>query len=973
MSNESIWIDSSGERFSPSPTASAGFIKGYTDTKIDEHANKIPIDHIDCSVTTNALADQSVTTQKLADGAVTATKLADASVTSEKLSQSARQPYARTCSVVIAAADTPHKEGADYIVNNSTEYLDNVITELFSNTGFKDGTRIFIRMGSYLSSNGHDILSIEKPCVIECEASLADFTVVLNTDLAYLTAGAYNNIVINGSWCRITQCKCDELYACGSYNQIIGNSINRITFEQGADYNFTLGNRRSIDNQVTDYDTQNGVGNSIEAIDRTVWANDYIVGGGIYNALSLRYTKSETDSLLNAHKSAAVLDHPDGSVSTNKLADGAVTANKLAANSVTAAKLNNYCVTQDKLALAAVTEAALANSCVGSAKLQNACVTTVKLADSCVTTAKLNPGAVTEDKLCDGAVTQNKLADQSITPAKLASQVKNSYSRTAAFIIASTDSINKDGADYIVTNTTGNYLPNILTAIFTRGDWKDYSKIIIRHGYYRIPTAINITKTCILEYEAPRAITSSFNNNIAISASNVIMRNIFCDSITVNANANYATIYDCYCIFDILVSGSNAMVFNSHSDEKIRINGDKCRILNSTVWEEIVVTGNTNYLFGNHDINGAIPIYTNTGLGNVIETAKTATFALNFSAGGSIESALNGRILNSQRGAANGIMPLDANAKAPLTYLPDAILGALKYQGTYDAGSGVYPSNPSKGYYYIVSVAGVISGVDYEIGDWLVYGTSWSKVDNSDKVSSVNGRVGVITLTCADVALDNVINAKQATEADVGLIANLTTGIKTSIVNAINWIANKLGVAGGIATLDANTILIEPASKLKYASIEQPYFRVEATLGADAGVFTVSDLDLNTHKQYIIEFTLKSSSATTNTRMRINNITSNTDYHSAVSWSGSAVNDCAIVHLNPGLGGYTTGRVELRKTIDNKIIYSCRGSVRNSSNNFVSGGIEQADITVIADVANVTSISFVGAIAAGSMIKVRSI
>ena len=104
------------------------------------------------------------------------------------------------------------------------------------------------------------------------------------------------------------------------------------------------------------------------------------------------------------------------------------------------------------------------------------------------------------------------------------------------------------------------------------------------------------------------------------------------------------------------------------------------------------------------------------------------------------------------KGQANGLATLDVNGKVPTTELPDTILGQLSYIGTYDQSTGVYPSNPSKGDYYVVNKAGIIDTVDYEIGDWMVYnGTSWDKIDNSDKVSSIAGKTGVVTLVSTDI------------------------------------------------------------------------------------------------------------------------------------------------------------------------------------------------------------------------------
>jgi len=40
-----------------------------------------------------------------------------------------------------------------------------------------------------------------------------------------------------------------------------------------------------------------------------------------------------------------------------------------------------------------------------------------------------------------------------------------------------------------------------------------------------------------------------------------------------------------------------------------------------------------------------------------------------------------------------------------------------------------YPVDPELGWYYVVSVAGEVGGVQYDVGDWIVWnGTSWDRV-----------------------------------------------------------------------------------------------------------------------------------------------------------------------------------------------------------------------------------------------------
>jgi hypothetical protein len=109
-------------------------------------------------------------------------------------------------------------------------------------------------------------------------------------------------------------------------------------------------------------------------------------------------------------------------------------------------------------------------------------------------------------------------------------------------------------------------------------------------------------------------------------------------------------------------------------------------------------------------------------------------------------------------GAANGVATLDAGGKVPVSELPAAVLGALSYQGTWDASTNtptLTSSVGTKGYYYVVSVAGNtnLNGItDWLVGDWAVYnGTVWQKVDNTDAVTSVNGQVGAVVLTASSV------------------------------------------------------------------------------------------------------------------------------------------------------------------------------------------------------------------------------
>jgi hypothetical protein len=143
-------------------------------------------------------------------------------------------------------------------------------------------------------------------------------------------------------------------------------------------------------------------------------------------------------------------------------------------------------------------------------------------------------------------------------------------------------------------------------------------------------------------------------------------------------------------------------------------------------------------------------------------------------------------------GVANGVASLDSGGKVPVSELPAAVLGALSYQGTWNASTNT-PTLASgvgvKGYYYVVSVAGStnLDGVtDWKVGDWAVYnGTAWQKVDNTDQVTSVNGQTGTVVLTTTDIAEGTneyftTARARASVSAGTGITYDSGTGVITN-------------------------------------------------------------------------------------------------------------------------------------------------------------------------------------------------
>ena len=147
--------------------------------------------------------------------------------------------------------------------------------------------------------------------------------------------------------------------------------------------------------------------------------------------------------------------------------------------------------------------------------------------------------------------------------------------------------------------------------------------------------------------------------------------------------------------------------------------------------------------------------------GTITDTGSVSLPQANSSTDGYLSStdwtAFNAKQNISEKGQANGYAPLNAFTKIDVQYLPDSFVGAVVYQGTWNAGTNTptlpTPSANNKGYYYVVSDPGTYLGITYGIGDWVISnGTAWEKVDNSQSVTSVNGQQGVVVLTTSNIA-----------------------------------------------------------------------------------------------------------------------------------------------------------------------------------------------------------------------------
>lgn len=136
------------------------------------------------------------------------------------------------------------------------------------------------------------------------------------------------------------------------------------------------------------------------------------------------------------------------------------------------------------------------------------------------------------------------------------------------------------------------------------------------------------------------------------------------------------------------------------------------------------------------------------------------------------------QVKRTEMGAPSGVATLGNDGKIPLEQFPDAILGQLVYGGTFGANNVANLSSNAKyklqteentitlvnsadtiggwlaneGIYYLSSDKNNFAGLDFNTNDILIAtATKWVKIDNTDFVKSVAGKVGVVTLSITDI------------------------------------------------------------------------------------------------------------------------------------------------------------------------------------------------------------------------------
>ena len=118
-----------------------------------------------------------------------------------------------------------------------------------------------------------------------------------------------------------------------------------------------------------------------------------------------------------------------------------------------------------------------------------------------------------------------------------------------------------------------------------------------------------------------------------------------------------------------------------------------------------------------------------------------------------------------------------------------------------------YPVNPELGWYYVVSVAGEVGGVYYEVGDWIVWnGATWDRIAG-ERIVNLNQ---IITRKHAD--LQEVLGSQHHDKTVSGEIslAGLLEKLHASLTGIgsgdhhVKTVSGEISLAGLLEKLHAS-------------------------------------------------------------------------------------------------------------------------------------------------------------------------
>ncbi len=232
----------------------------------------------------------------------------------------------------------------------------------------------------------------------------------------------------------------------------------------------------------------------------------------------------------------------------------------------------------------------------------------------------------------------------------------------------------------------------------------------------------------------------------------------------------------------LIITGTNLNSVTQINMQNLNLGFAKAFSIESKSATQIIANGNSAISFATSAIFDLI----------LSNASAAATYTVDFSL---CNALLGGKQIDCSITPSNNyVLSYDG---ASNKWKPKAITG-LTYAGAHDASGGVAPTAQPAGTYYIISVAGTISAVSFNVGDWIVSnGSGYQKVPNPGGVASVFGRSGAVVATEGDYDLDKLSDVDLTTPATNGQVLKY---------DGTKWVAAADDSFGGAGSVNSTTI-----------------------------------------------------------------------------------------------------------------------------------------------------------------------
>jgi len=195
------------------------------------------------------------------------------------------------------------------------------------------------------------------------------------------------------------------------------------------------------------------------------------------------------------------------------------------------------------------------------------------------------------------------------------------------------------------------------------------------------------------------------------------------------------------------------------------------------------------------------------------------------------QDQIDSKIPLTQKGANNGVAPLDAGGKISSIYLPNSV---MEFQGTWDAATNtptLADGIGNIGDVYWVTVAGTQdlgSGPQtFAVGDFVIYNASdiWEKSINSNAVVSVNGQQGIVSLDTDDIPEGTAIYfTDERAQDSIGGILTDSAKVSLTYNDGTPSITADI-IADSLVNADINSAAAIDATKIADGSVSNTEFQ----------------------------------------------------------------------------------------------------------------------------------------------------